>query len=129
MASQLEADIKKANSRLWYCSKEGQNNTLWFDPLNMVPFAFDCWEDNIRLSYDFKSRRTMDAPGVKVREVGFDDVSSLRFSSKINYPYSKFSPDEVNDNFLFISSHIQRVNRLVCCKRLQRKLKFTCRSV
>lgn len=108
MASQLEADIKKENSRLWYCSKEGQNSTLWFDPLNMAPFAFDCWEDNIRLSYDFKSRRTMDTPGVTVREAGFDDVSSLRFSSKIKYPFSKFASNYTLELlwFHFLSAHI-----------------------
>lgn len=89
MASQLEADVKKESSRLWWCSREGKNYSLWFDPLNMVPFAFDCWEDNIKLSYDFKERRTKDAPGVQVREVGFDDISSLRFSSKLSYPFCK----------------------------------------
>lgn len=90
MSSQLEADWKKENPKLWYCSREAKNQSLWFDPLNMVPFAFDCWEENIKLSYDFKTRRTMDAPGVKVREAGFDDVSSLRFSSKISYQFSEF---------------------------------------
>ena len=104
MSSQLEADVKKDSSRLWWCSREGKNYSLWFDPLNMVPFAYDCWEDNIRLSYDFKERRTKDAPGVQVREVGFDNISSLRFSSKLSYPFCKSITSQFLNNFHLITS-------------------------
>lgn len=113
MASQLEADVKKESSRLWWCSREGQNYSLWFDPFNMVPFAYDCWEDNIKLSYDFKERRTKDAPGVQVREVGFDNISSLRFSSKLSYPFCKSIILQFFNNFYFcpkISANIQLID-------------------
>lgn len=92
MASQLEADYKKESSEFWYCSKEATNQSLWFDPLNMVPFAFNCWENNIRLTYDLKERRTKNSHGVNVREVGFDDISSLRFTSKLGNQFSELIP-------------------------------------
>lgn len=45
----------------------------------MVPLLIDCWVDNMKLSYDNKTRTTGNAPGVNVTVPDWGSVSSMEF--------------------------------------------------
>lgn len=90
MGSQLEADLDKSSSPYWWCVQQQNNYTLWFDPLNMMPFAFDCWKDNMVLHFDPSTNRSRDTDGVRVRERSFGDPASVSFTSPMHYPFSQY---------------------------------------
>lgn len=88
MGSQLEADLDKSSSPHWWCPRHGNSYKLWFDPFSMMPFAFDCWKDNMALHFDPSTNRSRDADGVSVRERSFGDPASVSFTSHMHYPFS-----------------------------------------
>ena len=47
--SQLQAKLNKPNTLHWYCSKTTDDYfTLWLKKSSLLPFAIDCWADNMR---------------------------------------------------------------------------------
>ena len=47
--SQLQAKINKPDVPHWYCTKKTETYfTLWLKKTSLLPFAIDCWVDNMR---------------------------------------------------------------------------------
>lgn len=79
MASPLEARLEKPNTRAFWCQRYGERVRLWFDVRHMLPFAFDCFEENMQLIYNKDSRSTRNNEGVYIRPVGFGSARALRY--------------------------------------------------
>ncbi|KAL9954753.1 hypothetical protein ACROYT_G042327 [Oculina patagonica] len=78
--SQLEAKLNKPSFLHWYCSKTTSVFvTLWFKKSSLLPYAIDCWADNMRLVYDEGTKTMKNAPGVETRVPGFGDTSSIEY--------------------------------------------------
>src|SRR5258705_118930 len=89
MASQLEARVNKTTSPHFICAKYMEEMSLWFEPLRLLPYAFECWQDSMRFTYDGAARRSRDAHGVVVRPKNFGAASGLRYVSRFRFPASK----------------------------------------
>lgn len=88
MASQLEGRLNKTTSRQFFCTRYTEKMSLWFEPLRLLPYAHDCWQDNMRLTYDASTRRSRNTDGVTIQPKGFGDASALRYVSRFRFPAS-----------------------------------------
>ncbi|KAJ8248819.1 hypothetical protein GJAV_G00228090 [Gymnothorax javanicus] len=80
LGNQLEAKLDKPSVVHYICYKKTNDYfTLWLNMELLVPVAIDCWIDNMRLIYDWKTRRTMAPPGVNVRVPGFGKTYPLEY--------------------------------------------------
>ncbi|KAK2561458.1 Phospholipase A2 group XV [Acropora cervicornis] len=68
--SQLQAKINKPDVPHWYCTKTTETYfTLWLKKTSLLPFAIDCWVDNMRY--------VTNAPGVETRVPGFGNTDTI----------------------------------------------------
>ncbi|XP_015195306.1 lysosomal phospholipase A and acyltransferase [Lepisosteus oculatus] len=80
LGNQLEAKLDKPSVVHYVCYKKTEDYfTLWLNLELLVPFAIDCWIDNIRLIYNRTSNRTEAPPGVDVRVPGFGQTYPLEY--------------------------------------------------
>lgn len=70
--SQVEARLNKTQTVHYYCDKTTSDFfNIWLNPKLLVPLIIDCWIDNVKLTYDPKTRTTRDNDGVTLRIPGF----------------------------------------------------------
>lgn len=78
--SRLQAKLNRRDVLHHYCERRSND---WFDLYlslsNLVPFALDCWLDNMKLVYNSTTRRTENAPGVETRVYGFGTTESVEY--------------------------------------------------
>lgn len=68
----MEARLNKTTTVHYYCDKTTSGFfNIWLNPKLLVPLIIDCWIDNVKLTYDNKTRTTSDNDGVSVRIPGF----------------------------------------------------------
>uniref|UniRef100_A0A3P9HMV4 Phospholipase A2, group XV n=1 Tax=Oryzias latipes TaxID=8090 RepID=A0A3P9HMV4_ORYLA len=80
LGNQLEARLNKPSVVHYICYKKTDSFfTLWLNLELLVPFAIDCWIDNIRLIYNRTTRTSEAPPGVFVRVPGFGKTFSLEY--------------------------------------------------
>ncbi|XP_068689438.1 lysosomal phospholipase A and acyltransferase-like [Montipora foliosa] len=76
--SQLEAKLNKPTVSHWYCrQKTSHYFTLWVQISLMLPFAINCWVDNMKLVFDKNTNKVKNAPGVDIRVPGFGDTNTI----------------------------------------------------
>lgn len=50
--SQLEAKLNKPSVLHWYCDKQTSDYfTLWLKKTSLLPYAINCWVDNMRYNF------------------------------------------------------------------------------
>ncbi|KAK5612301.1 hypothetical protein CRENBAI_016289 [Crenichthys baileyi] len=80
LGNQLEAKLDKPSVVHYICYKKTENFfTLWLNLELLVPYAIDCWIDNIRLIYNSTTHTSDAPPGVYVRVPGFGKTYSLEY--------------------------------------------------
>lgn len=78
--SRLEAKLDRKDVVHHYCERKSDDwFDLWVNLSLLVPFAIDCWIENMRLVYNTTTRRTSNAPGVITRVKGFAKTESVEF--------------------------------------------------
>uniref|UniRef100_A0A6G1SFT1 Group XV phospholipase A2 n=1 Tax=Aceria tosichella TaxID=561515 RepID=A0A6G1SFT1_9ACAR len=78
--SRLEAKLDKKDVAHHYCERKSDDwFDLWVNLSLLVPFAIDCWVENMKLVYNTTTRRTQNAPGVITRVKGFARTESVEF--------------------------------------------------
>lgn len=87
--SQLEARLNKTQSRHAWCPRYSESTPMWMAPLQLMPFMMDCWQDNMRLTYNRTTRRTVDTDGVIIRPKLFGDPAGIRYVTSSRLPSCK----------------------------------------
>lgn len=78
--SQMEAKLNKTTVVHYLCAKTSSDYfNIWLNLELLVPVIIDCWIDNIKLTYDNKTRTTHNAPGVDIRVPGFGDSEPVEW--------------------------------------------------
>lgn len=78
--SRLQAKLDRLNVTHKYCERKTNDwFDLWLNLSLLVPFAFDCWLDNMKLEYNYTTRRTQNSPGVSVRVKDFGKSESVEY--------------------------------------------------
>lgn len=78
--SRLEAKLDRKEVLHKYCVRRSDDwFDLWVNLSLLVPFAIDCWVENMKLVYNTTTRKTENAPGVLTRVNGFGLVESVEF--------------------------------------------------
>ena len=75
--SQMEAKLDKPTTVNWFCDRTSDWFTLWLDLKLLVPYAADCFADNIILKYDPETRTTRNNDGVQIRIPGFGGTATV----------------------------------------------------
>ncbi|XP_072135527.1 lysosomal phospholipase A and acyltransferase isoform X2 [Mobula birostris] len=80
LGNQLEAKLNKPSVVHYLCAKKTEDYfTLWLNLELLLPYAIDCWIDNMRLVYNTTTKKTETPPGVDVRIPGFGKTYPLEF--------------------------------------------------
>lgn len=79
--SQLEAKLDRNKTSHWYCygSSSDEWYTMWLSIEELMPFAEQCWVDNMKLVWDEASGRMQNTEGVEVRTTGFGTTSGIEW--------------------------------------------------
>ncbi|KAG9509956.1 Group XV phospholipase A2 [Fragariocoptes setiger] len=78
--SRLEARLNKSQVLHHYCGKKSDDwFDLWLNLSLLVPFALDCWVDNMKLTYNATTRKTENSPGVEIRVSGFGKTEPVEY--------------------------------------------------
>lgn len=78
--NQLEAKLHKPSVVHYICFQNtAAFYSIWLNPTQFIPEIIDCWVDNMVLSYDNVTRKTRNAPGVKIRIPGFGDPRVIEY--------------------------------------------------
>ncbi|XP_074629609.1 lysosomal phospholipase A and acyltransferase-like [Acropora palmata] len=78
--SQLEAKLDKPSVAHWYCSRKTSHFfTIWVKVFLLLPFAVNCWDDNMRLLFDEKTNKLKNVPGVEIRVPGFGETYTVEY--------------------------------------------------
>lgn len=77
--SQLEAKLNKTERIHYICELQSDWYDLWLNIHLLVPLAFDCLIDNMRLHYNFTTRKTYNTPGVEIRPTNFGSLDSVDY--------------------------------------------------
>ncbi|XP_055330558.1 phospholipase A2 group XV-like [Paramacrobiotus metropolitanus] len=92
--SRLQAKLNKPNTVSLFCAKQTKDYIdLWLNVDLLLPYALECWVDNMKLHYNNVSRRSENAPGVDVRVYGFGSSLAVEYVSKDLYPYARYFKD------------------------------------
>ena len=73
----MEAKLDKPSTVNWFCDRTSDWFTLWLDLKLLVPYAADCFADNIILKYDPETRTTRNNDGVQIRIPGFGGTATV----------------------------------------------------
>lgn len=66
----------------YYCQKQtGDFFNIWLNLELIVPFAINCWVDNVVLKYDKNTRTTSNQDGVEIMIQDFGNTRYDRFIS------------------------------------------------
>ena len=76
---QLKARLNKTSSPHFWCSKHSDWFTIWLNPALLTPRAIDCFLDNMRLEFDYKTNTTRSPPGVQIAVPGFGETFQVEF--------------------------------------------------
>ncbi|XP_078344079.1 lysosomal phospholipase A and acyltransferase-like [Oculina patagonica] len=83
--SQIEGKLDKPSVPSWYCEQKTSDYfTLWLEKSSLLPYAINCWTDNMRLVYDEKTNTVKNAPGVETRVPGFGDTATVEYVDTTN---------------------------------------------
>lgn len=89
--SQIEAKLNKPSVVHHFCASRTKNYyTLWMSFSEILPYAIDCFTDNMRLVYDNITRTTANAPGVETRIPGFGETRSIEFIDNHEMPITGY---------------------------------------
>ena len=78
LGSRLQARVEKASRVNIFCSKSSNWTDMWLSLRLFLPFAVDCWLDNVRLEFDPATGFARPPVGVKARVPDFGSVESVR---------------------------------------------------
>lgn len=78
--AQLEARLNKSNVVHYICQKKTTDYfNIWLNMELLVPVVIDCWIDNIKLTYDNKTRTTKNPDGVDIRVPGWGGTETVEW--------------------------------------------------
>lgn len=78
--SQLFAKLDKPDVVHYFCDRKTETYfNLWLNMALLVPFVLDCWIDNMRLEYNYTTRKTQNSPGVDIIAPGFGNTSTVEY--------------------------------------------------
>lgn len=78
--SRLQAKLNRSSVEHHYCERRSADwFDLWVNLSLLVPFAIDCWVDNMKLVYNSTTRRTSNMPGVTTRVNGFAQSEAVEY--------------------------------------------------
>ncbi|RWS00058.1 Group XV phospholipase A2-like protein, partial [Dinothrombium tinctorium] len=99
--SQIEAKLDKPEVVHYFCDRKTEDYfSLWLNLALLVPYAVDCWTDNMRLVYDNVTRKTSNAPGVFTRIPNFGNTTAIEFIDPSQLAVSKYFSELANDLIL-----------------------------
>lgn len=79
--SRLDAMLDKPSVVSSICDhKTDRFYNIWFDKMQMIPWAIDCWADNLRLVYDREARKTVNSPGVTISVPGWGFAETVEWN-------------------------------------------------
>jgi len=94
--SQIEARLNRSKSVHWWCANNADWYDLWLNIEQMVPVAVDCWEENIKLQYNFADHSTSNSDGVETRIPGFGTTFPVEYLDKSKRDVGIYFADIVN---------------------------------
>ncbi|KAG1693156.1 Group XV phospholipase A2 [Nymphon striatum] len=77
--SRLSAELNKTVSVHPWCVRKASDYIIWLNVGELLPFAINCFVDNMKLRYDNVTRRTYDADGVHITAPGFGDTKTIEY--------------------------------------------------
>jgi len=84
--SQLEARLSKSYKYHHVCKSTSDWYQIWLNIHLLMPIAFDCLSDNLRLHYDQQTRRTRNTEGVEIRARDFGSLLSVDYLDAMRLP-------------------------------------------
>lgn len=64
----------------YFCQKKSKSwFDLWLNLESLLPYAIDCFADNIRLDFDARTHDVHNPQGVKIRVPGFGNTSTVEW--------------------------------------------------
>ncbi|XP_065314857.1 phospholipase A2 group XV-like isoform X2 [Gordionus sp. m RMFG-2023] len=89
--SHLEAKLNKSYSPRYLCEKYTESwYNIWLNLELLMPYAIDCWVDNVKLGYDNDTRLTSNTPGVNIRVPNFGNTTSIEWLDPTKRSVSKY---------------------------------------
>ncbi|XP_053212755.1 phospholipase A2 group XV-like isoform X2 [Panonychus citri] len=89
--SQIEAKLDKKDVVHHFCdSHTDYYFTLWISLSEALPYAIDCFTDNMRLVYDNVTRLTSNSPGVETRIPGFGETQTIEYLDPNQIPLTGY---------------------------------------
>jgi pimeloyl-ACP methyl ester carboxylesterase len=76
--SRLQARVYKSSRVNMICKKQHDWQEMWLSLRSFLPFAIDCWIDNVRLEFDPATGLARPPDGVETRVPDFGSVESVR---------------------------------------------------
>ena len=74
------AKLDKPDVVHYFCDRKTDTYfNLWLNMALLVPFVLDCWIDNMRLDYNYTTRKTQNSPGVDIIAPGFGNTSTVEY--------------------------------------------------
>lgn len=88
--SQLQARLNKTYRPRYLCDEVSDWYDIWLNIHLLVPLAFDCFSDNMRLHYNMTTRRTQNSPGVEIRPTNFGSLDSVDYLDILRVPQTDY---------------------------------------
>lgn len=83
--------VNKPSVVHYFCEKSTSDYfNLWLNLELLVPFAVDCWVDNMRLVYNMTTRTTSNSPGVDIRIPGWGNTTSIEYVDPSRVPVTEY---------------------------------------
>lgn len=64
--------------------------------MQMMPWAIDCWADNLRLEYDRTARKTVNSPGVTISVPGWGFAETVEWNDPAHSLFTGYFVNVVN---------------------------------
>lgn len=95
--SRLDALLDKPKVVNLLCERKTDRfSNIWFNKMQMMPWAIDCWADNLRLEYDRTARKTVNSPGVTISVPGWGFAETVEWNDPAHSLFTGYFVNVVN---------------------------------
>lgn len=95
--SRLDAMLDKPKVVNALCERKTDRfYNIWFNKMQMMPWAIDCWADNLRLEYDRTTRKTVNSPGVSISVPGWGFAETVEWNDPAHSMFTGYFVNVVN---------------------------------